>query len=84
MKASASVPLQLDAYAFLEGELWFAKRLGEHGMEIVFGGDSPSERRARIRAAILHGGLSAVIVGKSEGRAQTYAQAFQRLYGEAL
>lgn len=77
-------PLQLDAYTHLEGELWFAKRLGDHGHELVFGGESPTERKQRIRQAIRDAGLEWVTAGKFDGKPLTYAQAFERLYRERL
>lgn len=77
-------PLQLDAYDHLTGEEWMAKRLGDFGYEIVFGGLNPSERKARIRQAVKDAELECVTAGKFDGKPLTYAQAFERLYGERL
>lgn len=68
----------------LDHERWLAKRLGEHGAGIFTGLTDRDVRRERIRAAIVEHGLEAVIVGRHEGRPETYAQVFERLYGTPL
>lgn len=70
---------------YLIDELWLVKRLGQHGSAILEGVTTPEDRRARIRNSIISHGLAAVIVGRGKDRQpQTYAQAFERLYGERL
>jgi len=68
----------------LDREAWLAQRLGEHGAGVFTGITDRDVRRERIRAAILEHGLTEVIVGRHEGKPQTYAQVFERLYGTPL
>ena len=76
----------------LDADMWLAQRLaqhlGRHPIEIVgqvFGGTTgQEERRERLRAIILSHKLSAVIVGRRDGKPETYAQHFARRYGRAL
>lgn len=70
----------------LDGELWLARRLGKHGVLVVFEGDTdPETRKERMRQAILDRGLAPVICGRGrDGKPNTYALAFERLYGEYL
>lgn len=69
----------------LASEAWLIRRLGEHGRHIEDGVTDVAIRRERIRAAILEGGLEAVVAGRgSSGKPETYAEVFARLYGELL
>jgi len=63
-----------------DAEAWLAKRLGEHGFNE--GLTTVELRRERLREAIYKIG-PLVIVGRNPktGKAETYAQAFERLYG---
>lgn len=70
----------------LNAELWLAGRLRDHGVAFdPFEGltDAP-DRRERFRQAILANGLSTVMAGRRGGKAESYAQVFERLYGRAL
>lgn len=61
------------------------RRLGDHGRRVEDGVTDVTVRRERIRAAILEGGLGAVVAGRgASGKPETYAQVFVRLYGEPL
>jgi hypothetical protein len=62
------------------------KRLTEHRRTITAGITDRDERRERIRFAILEGGLEMTIIGRhpTTKKPETYAQAFERYYGEAL
>lgn len=87
----AEVQLELgtnrdQALTQLDGELWLARRLGKHGVLIVFEGDTdPETRKQRMRQAIVDRGLECVVVGRGPGgKTNTYAQAFERLYGVKL
>lgn len=74
-----------DALARLDGEAWLARRLGKHGVLVVFGGDTtPEQRMKRIRECIVNRELEAVICGHKDGKSVRYAEAFERLYGEPL
>jgi hypothetical protein len=65
-------------------ELFFVKRLKDHGRHIHDGITDPEERRERIRFAIIEGGLESTIIGKHAGKSETYGHAFERYYGEPL
>jgi hypothetical protein len=68
-----------------DAELWFVKRLKDLGRHVHAGITDPDERRERIRFAIIEGKLDCGIIGKSPaGKAETFAQAFERFYGEPL
>ncbi len=68
----------------LDGELWLAKRLGEHGAGVFDGVTDHETRRERFRRAILEHALWPVIAGSRDGKCETYAAVFERLYGERL
>ena len=68
----------------LHHELWLAQRLQRHGVAVFAGDTTPAVRRERMRAAILEHCLSAVIAGSRQRKPETYAQVFERLYGEPL
>lgn len=72
-------------FAPLDHELYLAKRLGDHGAGVFTGLTDPAIRRERIRAAILEHGLELVILGRGKDKKpESYAQVFERLYGEPL
>lgn len=69
----------------LSDELWFVGRLRDHLAQIFTGDTDPDTRRERIRRAIVNAEIQTVILGKNAaGKPETYADAFQRLYGEPL
>jgi predicted kinase len=69
----------------LEAETWLASRIRHHGGAVVLDGAPDAEqRRERIREAILANGLSSVLVGRKNGRAETYSACFARLYQQKL
>ena len=74
----------------VKAELWLAKRLAQHSAltdpEGIFAGVSdPATRKERIRAAIHAKALGSVIAARGrDGKPVTYAEAFERLYGEPL
>lgn len=67
----------------MDGEAWLAKRLGRDGplIRLFDGVTDHNSRREKLRAAILERGPSR-ICGHLNGRDITYADAFERLYGE--
>lgn len=76
-RSPARIPL-------LDHELWLAKRLGQHGVEIFTGDTTPELRRKRFREAIKAAGFEMVIVGRTkDGAPETYQECLNRLYGEA-
>jgi hypothetical protein len=72
------------AEALLNGELWLARRIALHGVKVFEGDTDTAKRRERFRQAIKHHGLESVVCGGRGGKPATYAQAFERLYGEKL
>lgn len=79
--------------ASLEGGLWLARRLGLHGVlvrsEVLAGVTDAPERHRRLREllrkAITEHGVEQVQCGRGpDGKSNTYAQAFERLYQEPL
>jgi hypothetical protein len=71
----------------LNAEMWLAGRMREHDVHTVFDGVTDSDmRKARFREAIVRGGLEFVMACHAEdGRtAETYSEAFERIYGEPL
>lgn len=76
--------MSASALTQLDHEAWLVKRLGDHGAS-VFDGDTDNQtRKERIRDAILSNGLSSVIAGQHNGKHETYAAVFRRLFGEPL
>lgn len=66
------------------GEQWLAKRVGDFG-GVFEGITDPALRRERIRSAIVEQHLELAIIGKGRGgKAETFSQAFERLYGQRL
>lgn len=67
-------------------ELWLMKRLREHGCTMLDAGvTTAEERRQRVAEAIQGCGLESIIIGRGkDGKALTYAEAFERLYKQAL
>lgn len=67
-------------------EQWFVKRLHDHRRKIDAGITDPDERRERIRYQIIEGKLDCTIIGRhpTTKKSETYAQAFERFYGEPL
>jgi hypothetical protein len=71
-------------FKHLDGEIFLAKRLRDHGA-IFEGTTEPGERIERIRNAISTAGLDQTICGRAPNRRpETYAQFFERLFGEPL
>jgi hypothetical protein len=74
-------------FAAFDRDLWLARRLGRNGVlvEDLFNGvTDAAERKRRLRQAILDRGVADIRCGSDKGRALTYRQAFERIYGEPL
>lgn len=64
-------------------ETWISRRLQRP--DLFAGVTSPSDRRERVRAAILEGRMAEAIAGKRQGHpAETWRELFVRVYGESL
>jgi hypothetical protein len=82
--------------AVMADEAWLRQRLTDHGAlehiadlkhqvrEVTAGVTTTAERSARLRQVILKHNLEAVITGKRQGKTETYAETFERVYGEKL
>jgi len=68
----------------VEGEAWLLRRLLKHGIDALAGVTEEGERKTRFRQAIKTAGISEVICASKERKPLSYAQAFERLYGEKL
>jgi hypothetical protein len=70
----------------IDGELYLARRLEDHGYHVFLGNTTREMRKTRLREAIRETGRDIAIIGRNprSGKAETYAQAFERLYGEKL
>ncbi len=78
-------PSLFGQFAGFDGEMWLAKRLEQHGYHVFLGDTDRPERCRRLRAAIIDTGREQVIAGRAaNGKGETYAAAFERLYGEPL
>lgn len=66
----------------LRREAQLVRRLGEHGMAVFTGDTTVEVRRERVREAIARVGCSVICGRDAQGRPVTYAQAFERLYGQ--
>lgn len=75
-----------DMFKQFDAESFIVRRLAEHGKGVFAGVTDPDERRERIRFAIINGGLDVAIIGRKHDtkKPETYAEAFERLYGEPL
>jgi hypothetical protein len=66
-------------------ELFFARRLKEHGKHVFDGLTTSDITKDRIRAAIIEARVDCAIVGRApNGKPETYSQSFARFYGEPL
>lgn len=74
--------------ANLAADMWLAERIVAHTgiRDSLFAGvvHEPTQRRERLRKAILENGLSTVGLGRHGGKFETYAAHFRRRFGEGL
>jgi hypothetical protein len=66
-----------------DAEAWLAARLQEHGVDIYAGGEFPT-LRDRLAHAIVSSGSQATVVGRHEGKPETYEQFVLRVFGISL
>lgn len=69
----------------LSREMFMASRLKLHGYDVFAGSCDTASRKACFRRVLTTAGIELSIIGKdSNGKCLTYAQAFERTYGEPL
>jgi hypothetical protein len=74
----------LDLPVTTQAESYIVKRLRDHGAHIYAVSDQ-FPLKERIRRAILDSKLDCIVIGRNlAGKVETYAQLFERLYGEPL
>jgi len=74
-----------DGAELLTREMFMAQRLQAHGFDIFAGSSDGASRKAAFRRVLTEAGIEFAIIGKdSTGKCLTYAQAFERTYGEPL
>lgn len=75
----------LDLSIITIAEEYILRRLREHGI-FVYPTSAQFPTRERIRRAILDNGIDCIIIGRNSAtkKTETYAQCFERLYGEPL
>lgn len=73
-------------FDMFKNEEYLAGRLRSHGVEGIFDGVTDAAlRRERFRTAIINGHVDCVVLHKNAaGKTETYAQFFERLYGQPL
>lgn len=72
-------------FSELDGELWLARRIALHSVNIFEGETDTGERRQRFRKAIQDHGLETVVCHRGkDGKPVTYSEAFRRLYKQDL
>lgn len=88
---------RLEGTALMDAEAWLRQRLTDHGAlenvpglkhqvrDVTMGVTTIAMRAERLRQVIVRHGLSAVVAGGSrKGKPETYAELFERIYGEPL
>jgi hypothetical protein len=68
----------------LAAHAWLWQRITRHLNDIFEGLTDIAVRRERFRRVILNAGLGPVIVGRHDGKPETYTECFERLFGEPL
>jgi hypothetical protein len=92
-------PIQgkLTGFDLMDAEAWLRRRLTDHGaleglpdlkhqvIEVTAGVTTTAARAERMRQVILRHNLEAVVAGGTrKGKPETYADCFERIYGELL
>ena len=72
----------MSLFGNFDNEMWLANRLRVHGVQVFAGVTDSAERKQRFREAIEQVGPPVVCGRDRDGKNVTYAQAFERLFGE--
>jgi hypothetical protein len=68
----------------LDAEIWLVARVRQHITGIFDGVTDQKIRKDRMRRVLRDNGLDCVIAGNKDGKPETYAEVYRRLYGESL
>lgn len=71
-------------FASFDAEAYLTRRLGEHGAKVFEGDVTREQRIERFRDVILTAGLDCTIIGKHQGKCETYADYFERIFHDRL
>lgn len=76
-------PAQQELLVHVEAEAWLAERLKDHGCDI-YAGEGYATYLDRLGACIVRNGLTHAIVGRKDGKPESYAVCFARIAGKPL
>lgn len=79
-----SEPMKLTGAQEIAVQSWVQRRLVAQITAIFEGLTDPQLRWERIRQVISANGFGPVILGRHDGKPETYAQFFERVFGEPL
>jgi len=65
-------------------EAFLANRLRDYGTYTFDGDTNPDLRRERARQAIVEFSLATVIIGRRDGKPETFQSYFERIYSQPL
>lgn len=81
----AGQPQNSFVFKTFDAEMFFVRRLKEHGKRVLEGVTTSEITKERIRQALIDAKVDCTICGRNAaGKAETYAQAFERHFGEPL
>lgn len=78
------LPLIPDLLTPLDAETWLASRLAQHGCDIYNSAEPYATYADRLGACIVRNGMQCVIVGRKDGKPESYAKCFERIAGKPL
>jgi hypothetical protein len=67
----------------MTAEDWLLERLKQHGIDVYVDGEFPT-LAARLGHVIVTNRYGPVVAGRHNGKPETYAQLYERIYGEPL
>lgn len=63
----------------MDPEVWILERLKQHGIDVYIEGEFPT-LQARLGHVIVANKFGSVVVGRHNGKPETYEQLFERIY----
>jgi hypothetical protein len=67
----------------MDAENWLLERLKQHGIDVYVAGEFAT-LQARLGHVIVTNRYGPVVAGRHNGKPETYAQLFERMYGTPL